>query len=34
MGRTVKVDDLRIAQISLTEIVRARVTAQRLTTTR
>ncbi|BCS34833.1 hypothetical protein TBR22_A40590 [Luteitalea sp. TBR-22] len=31
-GRTAKGDDLRIAQISLTEIVRARVTAQRLTT--
>ncbi len=31
-GRTVKVDDLRIAQISLTEIVRARVTAERLST--
>lgn len=31
-GRTVKVDDLKIAQISLTEIVQARVTATRLTT--
>jgi hypothetical protein len=32
-GRTAQVNDLRVAQISLTEIVRATVTAQRLTTT-
>lgn len=31
-GRTTKVDDLKIAQISLTEIVRATVTATRLST--
>jgi hypothetical protein len=31
-GRTTKVDELRIAQISLTEIVQARVTAERLST--